>query len=80
MPISETSVIERIARVLAAETASANAHGGEASAGRDVDRAWPEYRDRAIAVLKTLREPDARMAAAGDAEVWEKMVIAAIGD
>jgi len=80
MPISETSAIERVARVLAAEHASANAHGDQHSASPDVDATWPEYRDQAVAVLKTLREPDAAMAAAGDAGVWEKMVLAAIGD
>ncbi|WP_439571443.1 hypothetical protein [Sphingomonas sp.] len=45
-----------------------------------MDAAWPEYRDQALAVLKTLREPDATMAAAGDADVWEKMALAAIGE
>ncbi|QDX25087.1 hypothetical protein FPZ54_02975 [Sphingomonas suaedae] len=80
MPISKTSAIERVARVLAADRASANAHGDQHSAGSDVDAAWPEYRDQALAVLKTLREPDATMAAAGDADVWEKMALAAIGE
>jgi hypothetical protein len=80
MPISKTSAIERVARVLAADRASANAHGDQRSAGSGVDAAWPEYRDQALAVLKTLREPDATMAAAGDADVWEKMALAASGE
>ena len=32
----------------------------------------------AVAVLKTLREPDGRMAAAGDVAVWERMILAAL--
>jgi hypothetical protein len=30
-------------------------------------------------VLRTLREPDEEMAAAGDAAVWERMIAAALG-
>ncbi len=71
--------IERVARVLAAQRLSANARGHEASAAPDVDDAWPDYRDDAIALLKTLREPDRIMARAGDAAIWERMILAALG-
>jgi hypothetical protein len=80
MDVSKTDVVERIARVLAAQRLSSNAEGSEPSAGPDVDDAWPDYRDDAIAVLKTLREPDEAMAAAGDAAVWERMVAAALSN
>ena len=36
--------------------------------------------NQALAVLHTLREPDEEMAAAGDADVWRKMVEAAIAE
>jgi hypothetical protein len=78
MPVSELPVTERIARVLAGQRASANADGYLASAGDVVDDSWREHLDDARAVLRTLREPDEEMAAAGDAAVWERMVRAAI--
>jgi len=78
MDISKTNVIERIARVLAAQRLSSNADGNEPSAAPDVDDAWPDFRDDALAVLKTLREPDEDMAAAGDPVIWEKMIKAAL--
>ena len=34
--------------------------------------------NQALAVLHTMREPDEDMAAAGDADMWRKMVEAAI--
>lgn len=80
MPISELSAIERIARVLAAERLSVNAEGYEASAGDEVDAEWRLYIGQAVAVLKTLREPDIVMAHAGDPEVWRSMVEAALAD
>lgn len=80
MDVSRTGAIERIARVLAGQRLSANADGNEPSAAPDVDDAWPDYRDDAVAVLKTLREPDAAMAEAGDPRVWEAMVRAALGE
>jgi hypothetical protein len=80
VPVSNTPAVQRIARVLAGQRLSANAKGNDLSAGREVDAAWPEHVDDALAVLKTLREPDQRMAAAGSAEVWEAMVEAALGD
>ncbi|HTU12349.1 MAG TPA: hypothetical protein VMG08_15765 [Allosphingosinicella sp.] len=78
MPVASIDIVERIARVLAARRLSINAEGEDASAGAEVDAAWPEHRDDALAVLHTLREPDETMAAAGDAAVWERMVEAAL--
>lgn len=80
MDISQTEVIERIARVLAGRRISINGAGQRASAAHEVDDAWRGYRDDAIAVLRTLREPDAIMARAGDPVIWEKMVLAALGE
>jgi hypothetical protein len=79
MDIADTPAIERIARVLAGQRLSANGDGSGHSVGRDVDKAWPEFVDDAVAVLRTLREPDHDMAAAGDPAVWTKMVLAALG-
>jgi hypothetical protein len=78
MDISHTPLVERIARVLAGQRLSANAEGSNPSAGEAVDLAWREHLDDARAVLRTLREPDAQMAAAGEVAVWERMVRAAI--
>jgi hypothetical protein len=36
--------------------------------------------NQALAVLHTLREPDQDMAAAGDTDVWRKMIEAAIAE
>jgi hypothetical protein len=78
MDISNTPLIERIARALAGQRLSSNAEGSNPSAGEAVDLAWREHLDDARAVLRTLREPDEEMAAAGDTAVWERMVRAAI--
>lgn len=78
MPVSHTTVIERIARVLAGRALSSNADGSDPSAGPEVDAAWRDYVDDAASILRTLREPDETMAAAGDARVWARMVDAAI--
>lgn len=78
MDISTTPAAERIARVLAAQRLSANADGTEESAGAHVDQVWRDHLGDALAVLRTLREPDRTMAAAGDPAVWERMVRAAI--
>ena len=80
MPISELPAAERIARVLAGAAFSSNAQGSDPSAGDKVDLAWKEHLDQALAVLHTLREPDRRMAEAGDPNVWARMVEAAIAD
>jgi hypothetical protein len=77
--ISKTGAIERIARVLAAQRLSSNAEGSQPSAAPDVDDAWPDYREDAVAVLKTLREPDEAMAAAADPAIWTRMISAALG-
>lgn len=79
MDISLTPALEAIARVLAAQRLSANARVQQPSAASDVDDAWPDCRDDAIAVLKTLRKPDVAMAEAGDARIWERMILAPLG-
>ncbi len=78
MDVSTTPIAERIARVLAGQRISVNAGGYAESAGDQVDSAWRDYLPDALAVLRTLREPDQAMAAAGDPAVWERMVLAAI--
>jgi hypothetical protein len=80
VPVSELSAIERIARVLAAQRLSINAEGYEESVSAEVDAEWYDYRADALAVLKTMREPDIVMANAGDPEGWSHMVEAAIAD
>lgn len=78
--VANTDAIERIARVLAGRQLSANAEGADCSAAEAVDASWPSFRDDAIAILKTLREPDAAMARAGDSQIWQRMIEAALGD
>jgi hypothetical protein len=78
MPVSNTSIVERIARVIAGRVASINAEGDEKSAGDRVDATWRDYAEDARSILRTLREPDPTMAAAGDADMWERMVLAAL--
>ena len=80
MPMSETPLAERIARVLAGAALSSNAEGSDPSAGGKVDLAWKEHMNQAIAVLHTMREPDHLMAEAGDSETWTRMVEAAMAD
>lgn len=80
MPVSHMDIIERIARVIAARMVSINAEGDEASAADKVDAIWRDYRDDAVSILRTLREPDPVMAAAGDPEIWERMVEAALAE
>ncbi|WP_375272610.1 hypothetical protein [Sphingomonas sp.] len=80
MDVSVTPLVERIARVLAAQRISANGVGQEESAARLVDARWPDYRDDALAVLHTLREPTAAMATAGDVAAWERMVLVALDE
>ncbi len=75
---AHTSLVERIARVLAAEAFSSNARGSDPSAADKVDLAWREHVSQAMAVLHALREPDAAAAAAGDPEIWQRMVEASI--
>ena len=78
MPVSNTPIVERIARVIAGRVASINAEGDERSAGDIVDSTWRDYAEDARSILRTLREPDAAMAKAGDADLWERMVLAAL--
>ncbi len=78
MPVSNLTLVERIARVLAARALSINAEGDDPSAGPNVDEVWHEYTDDALSILRTLREPDRVMAAAGDPDMWERMVEAAL--
>lgn len=80
MTESQSSIVERIARVLAGQRLSSNAEGSNPSAGEAVDAAWREHLDDAVAVLKTMREPDAAMTRAGDATTWEAMIRAALGE
>jgi hypothetical protein len=78
MPVSNTSIVERIARVIAGRVASINAEGDDPSAGDKVDATWRDYREDARSILRTLREPDPAMAEAGDVDIWERMVLAAL--
>ncbi|RST31667.1 hypothetical protein HMF7854_13100 [Sphingomonas ginkgonis] len=78
MSDSSQPLLERVARVLCGAAHSANAEGRETSAGEHVDRHWREHLNQAQAVLHTMREPDQAMAAAGDEQVWKRMVEAAI--
>ena len=80
MPVSEQPLVERIARVLAGAAHSSNAEGSDPSAGEKIDLVWREHVNQALAVLHTMREPDQRMASAGDSETWGRMVEAAIAD
>jgi len=77
MPVSSTTALERIARVIAGQRLSANAEGVDPSAASAVDMEWEDHIDDARAILRTLREPDPEMAAVGDLEVWERMIAAA---
>ena len=80
MAVSEKPLIEGIARVLAGAAHSSNAEGSDPSAGDKIDLVWHEHVNQALAVLHTMREPDEDMAAAGDADVWRKMVETAIAE
>ena len=84
-----TSAVTRIARVIAAVPLSPNAEGPQGSdraVSDAVDDAWNDEVDRAVAVLRTLREPTQAMVEAGrtaggdPAEVWSAMVRAAIDE
>jgi hypothetical protein len=80
MPVSNMSLIERIARVIAGRVVSINAGGEDPSAGDRIDSIWRDYREDALSVIRTLREPDPAMAEAGDVSVWERMVEAALAE
>lgn len=78
MDIAHTTAAERIARVIAGHRLSANADGFSTSAGNAVDGKWRDHLDEAVAILHTLREPDAAMAEVGDVAIWERMMRVAI--
>ena len=78
MPVSNLTLVERIARVLAGRELSINADGDDPSAGPNVDEDWHNYTGDALSILRTMREPDPVMAAAGAVEVGERMVVAAL--
>jgi hypothetical protein len=80
MPVSSTDIVERIARVIAGRVVSINAGGDDPSAGGRVDSIWRDYRADAVAILRTLREPDEAMAEAGDLAVWDRMIEAALAE
>jgi hypothetical protein len=80
MPVSNTDVVERIARVIAGRVISSNAEGDDPSAGDKVDSTWRDYREDALSILRTLREPDPAMAAAGDLGIWQRMIEAALAE
>lgn len=80
MPVSNMAVVERIARVIAGRVLSVNAEGEDASASAEVDSTWRDYRDDAVSILRTLREPDEAMAAAGDVATWQRMIEAALSE
>lgn len=78
MPVSETGVVERIARVLAGQRLSVNGVGASAHCAGAVDDGWPDHVSDAVAILHTLREPDQTMAQVGDPAMWRAMVMAAL--
>ena len=78
MPVSHMDAVERIARVIAGRVVSSNAEGDDPSAGDRVDAIWRDYREDALSILRTLREPDPAMAEAGDVAIWERMIEAAL--
>ena len=80
MPVSHTSLVERIARVIAGRVVSINAGGEDPSAGERIDSIWRDYEGDALSIIRTLREPDPAMAEAGDVEVWERMIEAALAE
>ncbi|HWJ59977.1 MAG TPA: hypothetical protein VNR68_10135 [Sphingomicrobium sp.] len=73
-------LLERIARVLAGAEVSANADGDDLHAARLVDAHWREHRNQAMAILHVMREPDADVGDGTDAEVWRRLIEAAIAD
>jgi hypothetical protein len=77
---AKTTLVERIARVLAGAAHSSNAEGSDPSAAETVDKVWREHTNQALAVLHAIREPDDAAAAAGDASVWHAMVEASISN
>lgn len=79
MPTSGTCIVERISRVLAGQQLSLNGEGGDEHAAAAVEMEWEDRIEDALAILRTMREPDKNMEAAGDVAVWKRMIAAAIG-
>lgn len=74
-------MIERIARVLAGQHFSRNAAGAAPEgehASELVDIQWRDFVPDAVAVLKTMREPDDAMKAADPSGHWNTMIGAAL--
>jgi hypothetical protein len=80
MTANSTHTIERIARVLAGERLSSNAEGADPSAGSAVDMRWHDYREEAVAILKSLREAPPEIAQIGETDAWTRAIAAALGD
>ena len=80
MDFAQTDALQRIARVIAGLELSRNGHGGLGSAGERVDQTWRDHLTDAAAILNALREPDERMAQAGDPQMWTRMVRVALGE
>lgn len=74
-------VIERISRVLAGQFFSRNAAGpaSDGSSSQLVDENWVDFREDAIAVLKTLRSPPASLTNENDAALWGLVIQSAHG-
>ena len=79
MPDTTGPKLERIARVLAGAELSANADGDDAHAAREVDEHWHDHRNQAMAILHTIREPDAQVSES-DGAIWRRLVEAAIAN
>ena len=78
---ADMETIERISRVLAGQYFSRNAAGaaGDDDASVLVDANWPDFRDDAIAVLKTLRAPPPALTNENDAALWGLVIQSALG-
>ncbi|TSB05044.1 hypothetical protein [Sphingorhabdus contaminans] len=69
-------MIERIARVLAGQYLSRDTSGraGAEHASIWVDGNWTEFKDDAVAVLKTMRQPPTSVTNDNDAALWELVI------
>lgn len=78
---AEMEIVERISRVLAGQFFSRNADGaaGDEDASVLVDSNWPDFRDDAIAVLKTLRAPPPALSNENDVALWGLVIQSALG-
>ena len=80
MPVSNTASSSGSRGSSPARVVSINADGDDPSAADRVDAIWRDYRDDALSIIRTLREPDPAMAEAGDVEIWERMIEAALAE